>query len=239
MQKHEERPVCFLNAGRISYLNGLTLQDYFHKKIAQDGHAPVVLFMEHYPVYTLGKHATRSNILGSPQWLSERNIDVIQTERGGQVTAHMPGQLVIYPILNLPDHGFSVKSWVCLLEESTIRVLKRYDVHAHRDSDHPGVWIGQEKIAAIGIRIKKRTSCHGIAINIDTDPDLFDGLIPCGIKDRGVVNLSNFVQSGVSLNKVAKEWLEEFSLMMQKTGRPVGLKECVRPDPSDMPKLEN
>lgn len=239
MQEHEKRPLHYLNTGRICYRNGLSLQDFFHEKIAQKGHPPVVLLMEHDPVFTLGKHAAPENILADQEWLTLQGIDVIRVERGGQVTAHMPGQLVIYPILKLPDYGFSVKGWVCLLEEATIRLLQRYDINAKRDFEHPGVWVGLNKIAAIGIRIKKRTSCHGIALNIHSDLNLFKRLIPCGIKDRGVTNLSTFSQSGVSLNKVAHEWLEEFAKLMQKAGRPVSLKECPRPDLSGTPKLEN
>ena len=143
--------------------------------------------LEHSPVYTLGLNGKNEHVLDSG------NIPIIQTDRGGQVTYHGPGQLVVYCLFDLKRYDLMVKSLVYKLEQAVIDLLQdEYELQADRQAGAPGVYINGEKISAIGIRIKKGCSYHGLAINVDMDMQPFKGINPCGYRDLQVVQLSDF-----------------------------------------------
>ena len=150
-----------------------------------------IFTVEHPSVITLGRHADLKHVLHPESELTEAGISLVRTERGGEVTCHNPGQLVIYPILPLSRMGLSVRSYVRLLEQSIINTLREVGLAATRDPNYPGVWVGADKICAVGIRIKQRVSMHGIALNIDNDLSIFNRVVPCGIQGRGVTSVSN------------------------------------------------
>lgn len=153
-----------------------------------------LLLVEHPPVVTLGRHADRGNLLLSPEMMKERGVDVYSIGRGGDVTFHGPGQLVVYPILDLERHRLGVKDYVSLLEETVILTLADYGIKGERVEGATGVWIGKDspderKICAIGVRCSRFCSMHGLALNVNTDLGGFGMINPCGFTDKGVTSI--------------------------------------------------
>ncbi len=197
-----ESTIQVYSLGVVSYQEGLSLQEKFHTACVEESHGGVCLSCQHTPVLTLGKNAEDRYITATTPALKAAGIEVVPTERGGQVTAHEPGQLVIYPILPLTRYCLSPKRYVCLLEETIIRLLADYGIKAQRDKEHPGVWVGSEKVCALGIRIKDRVSMHGLALNVNNDLSTFRVIVPCGIQDRGVTSLKKLLGRDLDLSEV-------------------------------------
>lgn len=177
--------------GRMSYGDALALQRVLVEERKADRVGDLLLFVEHPPVITLGVKGDggRSHILASPDELASRGIEVFETGRGGDVTYHGPGQLVGYPIINLKPDRCDVHKYVRDLEEVLIGTAGTFGVAAGRIAGLTGVWVGQEKLAAIGIRISRWVTSHGFAFNVTTDLRDFRLIVPCGIGDRGVTSL--------------------------------------------------
>ena len=154
-------------------------------------------FAEHYPVYTLGHAAEEENII------SNKNIPVVRTDRGGQVTYHGPGQLMIYFLLNLRRLGWGPKRLICELEEVMINLLSKYGVNAKRRIGAPGIYVQGKKIASIGLKIKKGHCYHGISFNIDMDLKPFDGIVTCGIDSLEVTQLKDL--ENISMDKIKQD----------------------------------
>lgn len=142
-----------------------------------------IWFAEHPPVYTLGLNADRSHVL------APRDIPVIAVDRGGQVTYHGPGQLMVYPLIDLKRNGVGVRGLVTALEQSVVDMLAEYNVAAVARADAPGVYVDGRKVASVGLRIRRGASFHGMALNIDVDVTPFAGINPCGFDDLEVINL--------------------------------------------------
>jgi lipoyl(octanoyl) transferase len=157
----------------------------------------------------MGKSGKVQNIL-QPQDLAGRKIRVICTDRGGDVTYHGPGQLVVYPILNLRPHGLSVPEYVWNLEEMTIRLLARYGITAGRVEKMRGVWVGQEKIAALGVHLSRWISTHGLALNVNTDLDPFTLINPCGT-GRRVTSMGKILDRELSMGEIETGMIETFA----------------------------
>lgn len=203
--------------GILPYREGLALQERLHAECIQELHEGVCLTCQHTPVLTLGKNAENQNITASEVFLQQAGIDVVATERGGQVTAHEPGQLVVYPILPLSRYRLSPRRYVWLLEEAVIRLLAEYGVQAHRDAEYPGVWAGAEKVCALGIRIKERVSMHGLALNVQNDLTTFRTIVPCGIQGRGVTTMERLLDKRLDLTKVEADLVRH---LMETLGFP-------------------
>jgi lipoyl(octanoyl) transferase len=188
--------------GRIRYDDAMRLQDDAAAEVARGG--PETLFLlEHEPVYTLGRNATRADVLLSPELCREQGVEVRETDRGGKVTYHGPGQLVGYPVLNLDPDRRDVRRYVTDLEEVVIRTLADLGIASAR-SDRPdrvtSVWIGNDKIAAIGVHIARWITTHGFALNVTREPLLrFAGIVPCGITDGGVTSIETVLEKKVAL----------------------------------------
>ena len=166
-----------------------------------------VLMVEHEPVYTMGRHANPANILISQELLKQDGIECINIERGGDITFHGPGQLVVYPIIDLQEHYIGVKKYVWLLEEAVIRTLAKYGIKGERIEDATGVWIGkgtptERKICAIGVRVSHSITMHGFALNISTDLNYFNRINPCGFVDKGVTSIEAELHERVNINSV-------------------------------------
>jgi lipoyl(octanoyl) transferase len=188
--------------GRVPYEEGLRLQER-RVSAVQAGTAPEALFLlEHDPVLTLGRSAHREHIVASDTELDRLGIRVFECGRGGDVTYHGPGQLVGYPILNLAPDRKDVWKYVRGLEEALIRALAEYGVEAGRFERLTGVWVGQEKIAAIGVRVSRWVTSHGFALNVSTDLSHFRTIIPCGIRSYGVTSLSRLMEAPPTLEEV-------------------------------------
>ena len=161
------------------------LQKQLHAKRVVGEIPDVVLFVEHDHVYTFGKNADTNNLLDT----KPRNAEIVQIDRGGEVTYHGPGQLVCYPIIDLHDYRMSVSWYMRLLENVVIDCLKSYGIESGQKEGLPGVWVDDDKICAMGVRLSKWVTMHGFALNLNPDMAYFDGMIPCGIFEYGVTSL--------------------------------------------------
>jgi lipoyl(octanoyl) transferase len=178
--------------GRVRYADALELQRRLVEERKADRIGDVLLLLEHPAVLTLGVKGDggRSHILAAPETLAAEGIEVFETGRGGDVTYHGPGQLVGYPIINLKPDRCDVHRYVRDIEEVLIRVAAVFGVTAGRIPGLTGVWVGDEKLAAIGVRISRWVTSHGFALNVTTNLDHFGLIVPCGITDRGVTSLA-------------------------------------------------
>ena len=170
-----------------------------------------LLLLEHPHTYTLGKTADRANLIGSGQYLEANGIKVFEIDRGGDITYHGPGQLVGYPIIDLQKWKPDSHLYLRTLEEMMIDVLSDYGIIAGRKEGFTGVWISEEKIAAIGIKISRWITMHGFAFNINTDLNLFSGIIPCGIKDKEVTSLSKILGREIDMNEIKSKIKNRFA----------------------------
>jgi lipoyl(octanoyl) transferase len=192
--------------GRIGYEQAWTLQRETAEEIKAGG--PEALFLlEHEPVFTLGRNARREDVLLTPERLAQRNIMVVESDRGGKVTYHGPGQLVGYPVLNLHPDRRDVRRYVRDLEEVLIRTLSGFGVRAQRSKVKERVsslWVGNDKIAAIGIHISRWVTTHGFAVNVTDEPLAnFAGIVPCGIADGGVTTIERVLGHAPPIGEVA------------------------------------
>ena len=175
--------------GRIGYQQGLDLQTEARGIVCAGGVDGILLLLEHSPVITIGRAGGEDNLQVTPDVLRMQGIELVNTDRGGNVTCHNPGQLVGYPILNLCRWNQDVHWYVHALEEVIIRTLAHYGLQAGRKTKYTGVWLYDEKIAAIGVSIRQWVTGHGFALNINNDLDLFRAIVPCGIREFGVTSL--------------------------------------------------
>lgn len=166
-----------------------------------------LMMVEHQPVYTLGVHGNAANITHEA-WLRSQGAEVHRIERGGDVTFHGPGQLVVYPLIDLEKRGLGVKSYINILEEAVIRTMAEYGITADRVEGATGVWLGigtprERKISAIGVKISRYCTMHGLSLNVNTDLKWFQAINPCGFTDRGVTTIALETGSTESLTVAA------------------------------------
>ncbi len=176
------------------------LQQKLHEYVKKNEMYDVVLFLEHDHVYTFGKNADNDYLLDT----YPKPADIVKTDRGGQVTYHGPGQLIGYPIINLNFHKKSITWFMRTLEQVIIDTLSVFNIIGSRKIDYPGVWVGDEKICAMGVRISRWVTMHGFALNINPDMKYFDGMIPCGIFEHGVTSFKNLTDKNVNIEEVIK-----------------------------------
>jgi lipoate-protein ligase B len=209
-----------IDEGRAAYGPTLELQQRLAKEVreATEERAYLVLVEHVPPVITLGRGADAANVIASRERLAREGIELHETSRGGDVTYHGPGQLVGYPIIRLDLHGRDVHRYLRDLEEVLIRVLARFGVVGERVSGHTGVWVGNEKVAAIGVAISRWVTSHGFALNVDPNLDHFGLIVPCGIRDKGVTSLARILGRSVSVDDVSiaviSEMLDVFGFTM-------------------------
>jgi len=175
------------------------LQRSLHENISNQEMGDVMLLLEHPHVYTLGKNADKNHLLPS----YPKSAEVIDIDRGGDITYHGPGQLVGYPIVNLKNYKKSVSWYMDTLEEMIIKVLSDFDIKSKRREGLTGVWVEDEKICAFGVRMAKWTTMHGFAININPDMSFFNGIIPCGIFEYGVTSIKELLNLDLSTYDLA------------------------------------
>ncbi len=195
--------------GTKDYLEARELQLSLVEKV-QSGQSPnTLLILEHPHVYTKGRLSKESDVLLSEDELAARGVPVYETDRGGQVTYHGPGQLVAYPIINLRDWGGPVK-YVRSLEQVVIKALAEFGITAHCESGNTGVWTDQGKIAAVGVKISRGASFHGFALNVNTDLAYYQNIIPCGIADRPVTSMAAILGKPADMELVRAGLVREF-----------------------------
>lgn len=215
-------PLVVRRLGRIPYARGLELQERLVAE-RQAGRVPdQLLLLEHDPVFTLGRNARAENVLFPAQALREKGFEVYETGRGGDVTYHGPGQVVGYPILELPPERRDVHRYVRDLEEVMIRTCADYGLPATRVLGLTGAWIGDDKVGAIGVRIARWVTSHGFALNVSTDLSAFDLIVPCGIRGRGVTSLERQLGQAVPLVPVMDRLTAHFAAVFERTVEPSG-----------------
>ena len=183
-----------LNLGSgIGYLDALAIQREVHDLRAEGKIPDRLLLLEHRPVYTLGRSTLPGHLLLPPEKLSEAGIECIPCDRGGDITYHGPGQLVGYPIIHLPEVRLKVVEYVTALEEVLIRTAQDFGIYANRDPRNRGVWVGNSKLAALGIRVSRQVTMHGFALNVTTKLSDFRGIVPCGLDGVGVTSFEKIL----------------------------------------------
>jgi lipoate-protein ligase B len=198
----------------VDYRAALARQEVLHAERVAGCIPDTLLLLEHRRVYTLGRSAEAANLLRSVRELAGAGIDVCATTRGGDVTYHGPGQLVGYPILHLGERGLRVIAYVTALEEVLIRVLAGFGLQAGRDARNRGVWVGDDKIAALGIRVSRQVAMHGFALNVNTRLSDYAGLVPCGLRDAGVTSLARLLGHAIPMEEVKSLVVREFRAVM-------------------------
>jgi lipoate-protein ligase B len=193
------KPLETIDCGLAEYRKTLDLQMKLQEQRRSDQIPDTVLIVEHPPVITLGARRTANRFVVNEELIRTKNIDIIRTRRGGGITAHNPGQIVFYPILNLFRLHLGITEYISRLETVGQTLLERIGVKSESRKGYPGLWAGGEKIASIGIRISKGISRHGMAININNDLSIFDLFVPCGLE-------------GIKMTSVLKETGKEFSM---------------------------
>lgn len=211
--------VCIEEAP-VPYLDMLDRQRETRAAV-QRGGAPHTLFLlEHPPVITCGRQTDAANLLRSPEWLHANNIELAETDRGGDVTYHGPGQLVAYPILNLSTLRPSVGWYLRRLEEVLINLLSDYAIEGGRVEGLTGVWTRDAKIAAIGIGVREWVTFHGCALNIDPDLTHFSHIVPCGIAHKPVTSMREQLGDAPPLPEVRGRFVEHFARVFELEAMP-------------------
>jgi len=204
--------------GRVGYAEATALQERLARalKDGEPGALEQLLLLEHPPVITLGRNAHDADVLLDSAALRAIGMEIHRTDRGGQVTYHGPGQLVGYPILSLQPDRRDVARYLRDLEEVLIRTLARFGIAAGRAPSLTGVWVGDEKIAAIGIHLSRWVTTHGFALNVETELSHFDLIVPCGLRSRGVTSMRKLLGRPVGLEDVAAALAPEFAAVFDR-----------------------
>ena len=211
--------VSAISLGRIDYAAAFELQRRLHARVVAGELPNVLLLLEHPHVYTLGRRGSDDHILVAPERLAERGIQVHYVDRGGEVTYHGPGQLVGYPIVNLREWGGGPLRYVRALESALVATLAEFGIDAGREERPTGVWVGDAKIAAIGVKVSRGVTTHGFALNVDPDLSFFEHIVPCGMPGARVTLMASHVTGPIGVKSVvpalARHFGETFGWRLQ------------------------
>lgn len=205
------REIDYFDLGMIAYDNAWDLQKKTFELRRNNSIKDTLYLLEHPNTYTLGKVTDKANLISSEEFLKKNNISIFEIDRGGDITYHGPGQIVGYPIIDLKLWKEDTHLYLRGLEEVIIRTCKDYGITATRIDKLTGVWIGHRKIAAIGIKVSRWITMHGFAFNVNTDLSLFNGIIPCGIKDKEVTSLKKELGVEINLSEVKSRLVSNFA----------------------------
>jgi lipoyl(octanoyl) transferase len=182
-----------LDLGTLEYRQAWSLQEKLHEQVAA-GDSEKLLLVEHLPVITIGRREQGfEHLLAKPEDLKRLGVGLVHSDRGGDITFHGPGQIVIYPIIRLNDHALSVGGYVRALENAVIAALQSFAIPARRESGAVGIWTDLGKVCAIGVRIRRGTSLHGLALNVTTDLRYFNLIVPCGLTGRTATSVQQLL----------------------------------------------
>jgi len=211
------RPLRWDFLGRVPYAEAVELQ-HAAREAVKRGEGDQLLLLEHPHVYTLGRNAEVADVLAAPEWLSARGVEVVESDRGGQVTYHGPGQLVGYPIVNLSPDRRDVRRYVRDLQEVLVRTLAEYRVRGEPREGQAfiGVWVGEEKIASIGVHLSRWVTTHGFALNVATDLSYFSGIIPCGLNEVRMTSIERLTGAVPSLPEIAAVTARHFASVFDR-----------------------
>jgi lipoate-protein ligase B len=224
-----KKEAWILNLDTVPYEEAFDLQKRLVMLRSRDSINDTLILLEHPPVFTVTRKATLKNILVSTDELNEKGISLCQTNRGGDITYHGPGQIVGYPIMDLKDYGKDLHQYVRRVEEMIINLLTDYGIVAHRDKSNPGVWVGDEKIAALGIAVKSSwITMHGFSLNVNPDLSHYALIVPCGISDRGITSLSLLLGKPISTRKIREQLIQHYAAAFDLTTREITSEEIAR-----------
>lgn len=221
--KKEDNFCYVLELDLFDYAEAHELQIHLTKLRLNHQIDDILILLEHPPVFTVGRHHNEESILASHQLLREKNLKVYHTDRGGDVTYHGPGQIVCYPIIEVRNHCRRLTDYVNKLEEVIILVLKDLDVKGKRKVGQPGVWVGEEKIASIGVAVKDfRVAYHGFSLNVNPDISYFEMINPCGIENLKVTSLAKILGRNTETKTVKEKIIiyfgDIFEMKIRKPG---------------------
>ncbi|QSQ09007.1 Octanoyltransferase [Koleobacter methoxysyntrophicus] len=205
-----KRFLRILDIGFRDYVSAWNLQEEYVLKRLCGSIPDVLILVEHPPVFTIGRAGTGEHIIAPQEVLEREGIKVYEINRGGDVTYHGPGQLVGYPILNLGEYDKDLHETVRKYEEVIIRLLAEYCIEAGRIEGLTGVWVGDEKIAAIGIGVRKWVTFHGFALNVNPNLEHFKLIVPCGIRDKGVTSMEKILKERVNWEGLKEKLIYHF-----------------------------
>jgi len=197
-----ERRGYIIDLGLIDYERAWDIQHQLWARRVEEKLPDVLLFLEHPHVITLGRRGNRSHLITSPGVLEEMKIPLFHVERGGDVTYHGPGQIVLYPICNLKEYGYHLVRYVGQLEEVILRALRDFGIEGVRDPLNRGVWVGGEKIASVGVAIKRWVSFHGLSLNYETDLKYFELINPCGLEGKKMTSMAKILGIEISRERL-------------------------------------
>ena len=204
--------------GRIPYAQAVALQVEAREGIRRRGERERLFLLEHPHVYTLGRNASIGDLLVDPGWLAAHEVEIAECDRGGQMTYHGPGQLVGYPILNLSPDRRDIRRYVRDLQETLIRTLAVFGLAAEPRQEQAliGVWVGEEKIASIGIHLSRWITTHGFALNVTTDLSMFSGIIPCGLHSVRMTSIERATGERPAVSEVARIYAGVFAEVFER-----------------------
>jgi len=226
-------PLDIKDLGRMDYHAAWEVQKQTHAAVLAGDAPDTLLLVEHDPVITLGRRTKAEHLLASRDLLAEQGVSVVETDRGGDITYHGPGQLVAYPIIHLNRHGLNLRGYVRMLERAIIDTLADFDVPGHRDGCAVGVWVGGDgvstdeasglpistgggaKIAAIGVRVVRWITMHGLALNVNPNLAHFNLIVPCGLAGRPVTSLAQQSPTPPTLEMVSQRLADHLSTALQ------------------------
>jgi lipoate-protein ligase B len=223
-----DRKGYVIDLGTVDYAKAWDLQHHLWSMRVEGRIPDLLLILEHPHVITLGRRGNRSYLLISPDELKAMKIPLFHVERGGDVTYHGPGQMVVYPILNLKDYGYRLIHYIGQLEEVILSVLKDFGIGGSRDSSNRGVWAEGDKIASIGVAIKRWTSFHGFALNYATDLRYFELIHPCGLEGIRMTSMEKLLGKKVSREPLTERVCFHFKEIFQRDWEVKELKEVER-----------
>ncbi len=202
--------------GSVDYAEALKLQMEICRLKSLGFERDVILLLEHPPTITVGRNGNRRHLLVSEDELAARNVSLFEVDRGGDITFHGPGQLVGYLLMKLEVGERDVHRFMRNLEESLMRLLAGYGIDTTRQDKYTGVWTRQGKIAAMGIHISRWITRHGFALNVNTDLNFFNMIVPCGIADKGVVSMESLLSGPCDLWSIAENYAMEFGHVFRR-----------------------
>lgn len=216
-----------LNLGKRDYKEVWDLQKTIHRKRVDKEIPNTLILVEHNPVITMGKSGRQGNILFPVDSLQARNVEYYEIERGGDVTFHGPGQLVGYPIFNVRESLAGIKPFIEGIEDAIIATVSDFGIDAYKRERFIGVWTDKGKICSIGIAVKRWVSFHGFALNVSTDLEYFDLIVPCGLRNVEMTSMQRILGRDVSMDKVRKNTTEQFSNIFHEEIRDACLEEII------------
>jgi lipoate-protein ligase B len=222
-----DRSGYIVDLGIIDYGKAWELQHQLWSKRVEQELPDLLLILEHPHVITLGRRGNRSHLIASPEILEEKKIPIFHVERGGDVTYHGPGQLVVYPILELKDYGYRLIQYISQLEEVILCVLNDFGIEGRRDPLNRGVWVDGEKIASVGVAIKRWVSFHGFSLNYQTDLKYFELINPCGLEGKKMTSMIKLLGEKVPRRKLVGRISFHFKEIFQRDWEEKEIKDII------------